>query len=87
MIGLVISAVELLRARLRGLLLPAAYCLSALVVARDSRNQLPRKTDRYRLMAVFATMHVAWGTGFLFGRRRQSRVVSVVPPASSTLAR
>lgn len=72
-IGLVISAVDLLRGRLRGLLLPAAYSGAALVVARDSRTQLPRKSDRYRLMAVFATMHVAWGVGFLFGRRRPPR--------------
>ena len=41
---------------------------AALVVARDARPSLPRKSDRYLLMAVFATMHVAWGAGFLFGR-------------------
>ena len=72
-VGLCVSAVDLLRGRLRGLLLPAAYSGAALVVARDARAQLPRKTDRYRLMAVFATMHVAWGVGFLFGRRRPRR--------------
>jgi len=67
-IGLVISAVELMRRRARGWMLPAAYTGAALVVARDSRGELPRKSDRYLLMAVFATMHVAWGAGFLFGR-------------------
>jgi succinoglycan biosynthesis protein ExoA len=67
-IGLVISAVELVRGRLRGLMLPAAYTGAALVVARDARPDLPRKSDRYLLMAVFATMHVAWGAGFLIGR-------------------
>jgi len=67
-IGLLVSAVELLRGRARGWLLPAAYTGAALVVARDSRGSLPRKSDRYLLMAVFATMHVAWGAGFLFGR-------------------
>lgn len=71
-VGLIISGVELLRGRKRGLMLPAAYTGAALVVARDSRPDLPRKTDRYLLMAVFATMHVAWGAGFLFGRLRRS---------------
>ncbi|MDW3217936.1 MAG: glycosyltransferase family 2 protein [Acidimicrobiales bacterium] len=72
-IGLIVSAVDLLRGRARGWLLPAAYTGSALLVARDNRPELPRKTDRYLLMAVFATMHVAWGTGFLFGRLRRGR--------------
>ena len=67
-IGLIVSAVELLRGRARGLLVPGAYAGAALVVARDTRPTLPRKSDRYLLMAVFATMHVAWGAGFLFGR-------------------
>lgn len=67
-IGLIVSGVELLRKRARGWLLPAAYTGAALAVARDARGSLPRKSDRYLLMAVFATMHVAWGAGFLFGR-------------------
>jgi succinoglycan biosynthesis protein ExoA len=71
-VGLLVSAVELVRRRRRGLLVPSAYAAAALVVARDSRRDLPRKTDRYLLMAVFATMHVAWGAGFLFGRARRS---------------
>ncbi|GJM38659.1 MAG: succinoglycan biosynthesis protein exoa [Acidimicrobiales bacterium] len=70
-VGLIVSAVDLLRGRARGWLLPAAYAGSALLVARDNRPELPRKTDRYLLMAVFATMHVAWGAGFLFGRLRR----------------
>ena len=65
---MIVSAIELLRGRARGLLLPTAYTGAAFVVARDSRGSLPRKSDRYLLMAVFATMHVAWGVGFLFGR-------------------
>ena len=69
-IGLIVSGIELLRGRARGVLVPSAYAGAALLVARDSRPGLPRKLDRYRLMAVFATMHVAWGLGFLFGRRR-----------------
>lgn len=68
-IGLIVSAVEIVRGRLRGLLVPFSYAGAALLVARDSRRELPRKVDRYRLIAVFATMHVAWGVGFLFGRR------------------
>jgi succinoglycan biosynthesis protein ExoA len=71
-VGLLVSAVDLVRQRRRGLLVPSAYAVAALMVARDSRRDLPRKTDRCRLMAVFATMHVAWGAGFLFGRARQS---------------
>lgn len=77
-IGLIVSAVELLRGRKRGVLLPAAYVGSALLVARDSRPELPRKTDRYLLMAVFATMHVSWGAGFLFGRLRRAATAPVV---------
>lgn len=74
-IGLIISGIELLRGRKRGLLLPSAYVGAALVVARDSRPSLPRKLDRYLLMAVFGTMHVAWGAGFLFGRLRRDGAV------------
>jgi succinoglycan biosynthesis protein ExoA len=72
-IGLIVSAVELLRGRLRGLLVPFAYFNSALLVARDSRSRLPSKVDRYKMVGVFATMHVAWGSGFLFGRVRDPR--------------
>lgn len=68
-VGLLVSAVELLRGRRRGLLVPGAYAGAAFVVANDARSQLPRPVDRVLLMAVFATMHVAWGAGFLFGRR------------------
>jgi succinoglycan biosynthesis protein ExoA len=75
-IGLLISGLELIRGRLRGWLVPSAYAGAALVVARDSRPDLPRKTDRYLLMAVFATMHVAWGAGFLFGRVRRAAPVT-----------
>ncbi len=70
-IGLLISAVELLRGRARGLLVPSSYAVSALFVARSTRPTLTRKVDRYRLVGVFATMHLAWGWGFLFGRRRR----------------
>ncbi len=70
-IGLLISAVELVRGRARGVLVPFSYAAAALLVARSTRAALPRKLDRYRLAGVFATMHVAWGAGFLFGRRRR----------------
>jgi succinoglycan biosynthesis protein ExoA len=69
-LGLLISVVELLRGRRRGLLVPGAYTAASFVVARDAGRSLPTTTDRLLLMAVFATMHVAWGAGFLFGRRR-----------------
>ncbi len=75
-VGLIISTVELLRRRARGWLLPASYTAAALGVARDSRSDLPRKSDRYLLMAVFATMHVAWGAGFLFGRLNRAGVAA-----------
>ncbi len=69
-IGLIVSAVELLRGRGRGLLVPFSYSGAALLVAHDAGRDLPRRTDRLLLVAVFATMHVAWGAGFLFGRPR-----------------
>ena len=78
-IGLIISAVELLRGRRRGWLLPSAYAGAALVVARGARPALSAKTDRHLLMAVFATMHISWGAGFLFGRLRRSGPVRNTP--------
>ncbi|MDG2029340.1 MAG: glycosyltransferase family 2 protein [Acidimicrobiales bacterium] len=86
-IGLIISAVELLRGRARGYALPVAYAGSALLVARDSRPDLPRKSDRYLLMAVFATMHVSWGCGFLFGRLRRSAPASAQSASDSSASR
>jgi succinoglycan biosynthesis protein ExoA len=71
-VGLIGSAIQLLRGRLTGVVLPAAYTGAAVMVARDARPDLPRKADRYLLMAVFATMHVAWGAGFLFGRLQRA---------------
>jgi GT2 family glycosyltransferase len=70
-IGLIISVVELIRGRLRGLLVPLAYVNSALLVARDARAELTSRTDRWRMVGVFATMHLAWGAGFLLGRARR----------------
>jgi succinoglycan biosynthesis protein ExoA len=70
-IGLIISVVELIRGRLRGLLVPLAYVNSALLVARDARSELTSRTDRWRMVGVFATMHLAWGAGFLLGRARR----------------
>lgn len=70
-VGLIISVIELLRGRTRGVLVPFSYAAAALLVARGTRPSLPRKIDRYRLVGVFATMHLAWGVGFLFGRRRR----------------
>jgi hypothetical protein len=70
-IGLIISVIELMRGRLRGLLVPLAYVNSALLVARDARAELTSRTDRWRMVGVFATMHLAWGAGFLLGRARR----------------
>ena len=70
-VGLIISVVELIRGRLRGLLVPLAYVNSALLVARDARTELTSRADRWRMVGVFATMHLAWGAGFLLGRARR----------------
>jgi len=81
--GLGLSAVELLRGKRRGLALPVTYVGASLLVARDSRAVLPVKSDRFRLVAVFATMHLAWGWGFLFGRRRPAPQLSRSPDATA----
>ena len=67
--GLVLSAVELLRGRLRGALAPAAYLAACALAAARLRSSLPTAGDRLRAAAAFAVMHLSWGAGFFFGRR------------------
>ena len=67
--GLVLSAVELLRGRLRGGMVPAAYLGSCVMAALQLRRGLPGLADRCRATAAFAVMHLSWGAGFLLGRR------------------
>lgn len=68
--GLVLSAIELVRGRSRGGLMPAAYLGSCAVAALRLRRSLPACGDRLRAAAAFAVMHLSWGTGFLVGKRR-----------------
>jgi succinoglycan biosynthesis protein ExoA len=51
-----------------GLLLPAGYVAATILFALACRH-IPWQI-RWRLPAVFATMHLAWGTGFLRGPGR-----------------
>jgi hypothetical protein len=60
------------RSLVAGFALPAGYLAADLVAsARASRGLSPRSA-RW-LPAVFATMHGAWGAGFLRGAHRFSR--------------
>lgn len=68
--GLVLSAIELFRGRLRGGLMPAAYLGSCAVAALRLGRSLPAFGDRLRAAAAFAVMHLSWGMGFLVGKRR-----------------
>lgn len=68
--GLVLSAIELVRGRPRGGLVPAAYLGSCTVAALRLGRSLPALGDRLRAAAAFAVMHLSWGMGFLVGRRR-----------------
>ena len=67
--GLALSAVELIRGRLRGGLVPAAYLGACGVAAARLRRSLPGRADRCRAAAAFVVMHLSWGMGFLAGRR------------------
>ncbi|WP_419945119.1 glycosyltransferase family 2 protein [Candidatus Poriferisodalis sp.] len=67
--GLVLSAIELARGRLRGGLVPAAYLGACALAAARLRRGLPGMADRLRAAAAFAVMHLSWGVGFLAGRR------------------
>ncbi len=71
--GLVLSAFELLRGRLRGGLAPAAYLAACALAAARLHTRLPAARDRLRAAAAFPVMHLSWGAGFWFGRRAGSR--------------
>ena len=51
------------------LAVPALYLGAVLTAAATTRVPL---TTRARLVAVFPTMHLSWGAGFLLGRDRQA---------------
>lgn len=62
--GLITGSRELLL----GFALPAGYIAADLVASARAARGLPRSSSRW-LPAVFATMHGAWGAGFLRGAR------------------
>ncbi|MFM9134024.1 MAG: glycosyltransferase family 2 protein, partial [bacterium] len=51
-----------------GLSAPAVYAAATAVATARASRSLPWRVTR-RLPAVFATMHGAWGAGFLLGAR------------------
>lgn len=71
-LGLVLSAFELVRGRLRGSILPVVYLAACTLAATQLRSRLPAVRDRLRAAAAFAVMHLSWGVGFLFGKRTGS---------------
>jgi hypothetical protein len=56
------------RALLLGFALPAGYLAADLVASARAARGLPWRSARW-LPAVFATMHGAWGAGFIRGAR------------------
>ncbi|WP_420626998.1 glycosyltransferase family 2 protein [Candidatus Poriferisodalis sp.] len=72
-VGLVLSALELVRGRLRGGILPGAYLSACALAAARLGPRLPALADRLRGTAAFAVMHLSWGAGFLVGRRSRAR--------------
>lgn len=56
------------RGLLLGFVLPAGYVAADLVASARAARGLPASSSRW-LPAVFATMHGAWGAGFLRGAR------------------
>ena len=68
-IGLVLSAFDLLRGRRRGGAVPAAYLGACALAATRLRPSLPAVGDRVKAAAAFAVMHLSWGTGFLCSPR------------------
>lgn len=56
------------RGLLLGFALPAGYLAADLVASARAASGLPWSSARW-LPAVFATMHGAWGAGFLRGAR------------------
>ena len=72
-VGLALSALELVRGRPRGGIVPAAYLAACILAATRLRSSIPAVRDRLGAVAVFAVMHLSWGAGFLRGRRRRGR--------------
>ena len=69
--GLALSALELMRGRLRGGVVPTAYLGACALAAARLRAGLPAFSDRAKAAAAFAVMHLSWGVGFLFSGPRK----------------
>lgn len=72
-VGLVLSAFELVRGRLRGGIVSAMYLGACMLASARLRSSLPAFGDRLRAAAAFAVMHLSWGAGFLLGPRHGNR--------------
>lgn len=72
-VGLALSVLELMRGRLRGGLVPAAYLGACALATARLRAGLPALGNRLRAAAAFAVMHLSWGAGFLLGPRPGNR--------------
>ena len=81
--GLAASAIGLAAGRWLGAALPGLYATACAVAAWRLRAVLPRRRDRLRAAAAFATMHLSWGTGLLTGRTRSRRRASQRAAAES----
>ena len=66
-VGLVVSALLLSAGLIVGVALPALYLLA--VVAASLRLRGTTRTTRVRAALAFVVMHLAWGGGFVVGRR------------------
>ena len=70
--ALAIAAIDIVRGRLRGVVVPLVYAGACVVAATRLGKDLPRVSDRNRAAAAFAVMHISWGAGFLFGAHARS---------------
>lgn len=67
-VGLALSAFELVRGRLRGAIVPTGYLAACVLAAVRLPSSLPALGDRLRAAVAFAVMHLSWGAGFLRGK-------------------
>ncbi len=69
--GLAVSAVQLLRGRPSGAVVPLAYTAASALAAARLRPTLRSANEQLQAMGAFGVMHLAWGAGFLWGRTRR----------------
>lgn len=70
LMGLGASGVALVIGKPIGLILPLVYAAAAAAAAHGLRDRLSQRADRAQALLAFAVMHLAWGSGFWFGRTR-----------------